>query len=73
MSKNNTLIPSNKFNSLNHIKLNNYIYTTKGGLYSSLSSTLTIKDSIHHPAAAVAAVALTAAHNQVAADSNHWL
>jgi hypothetical protein len=34
--------------------------------------TLTIKDSIHHPAPAVAAaVALTAAHNRVAADSNH--
>ncbi|MFS0518851.1 hypothetical protein ACEYW6_29730 [Nostoc sp. UIC 10607] len=29
--------------------------------------TLTIKDSIHHPAAAVA---LTAAHNRVAAGSN---
>ncbi len=43
--------------------LENYIITTKGIL---------IKDSIHHPAgvAVAAAVALTVAHNQVAADSN---
>lgn len=48
-----------------------YFSSCQPSLENFDTSIITIKDSIHHSAADAAAVALTAAHIQEAADSNH--